>query len=147
MSMVNALVSETKPKIRRSYKFLRQALALDTSHQIHGGTKLMTMAESRKRANGDVDFIPEHRFEGQDLIPGIPNVIVAEAIWPILREGDHDSQIEIMSKMRVMSKFWCAFIDCTDLMDRHMMSKYNRVGPWRFKFAPGRFMVFSRLLE
>lgn len=120
---------------------------LGTEYQIHGGSKRVTMEQTLKRANGDVDFIPEHGFEGEEFIPGIPNVIVAEEVWPKITRGNHISEVENMLKMRLLSKFWCAFIDCTELMDRQQMLKYNKVGPWRFKEAPGRFQVFARLVS
>lgn len=143
------MASESKSHIRKMGKqdTILMATPLGTEHQIHGGSKIITMEQARKRANGDIDFIPEHGFEGQALIPRIPNLIVAEEVWPKIREGTHLFQVEEMLKMRLVSKFWCAFIDCTELMDRQQMFKYNKVGPWRFKEAPGRFRIFSRLLE
>lgn len=121
--------------------------ALGTLHQIHGGSKITTMAETRKRANGHIDFLPEHGFDGQQLIPRIPNIIVAEEIWPRIREGNHLTQVQHMLNMRLVSHFWCAFVDRSELMDRHQSLKYKKVGPWRFKYAPGRFAVFARFLE
>lgn len=148
--MDNSLVkaSERKPRIRKKNKAnISNVQALGTLYQIHGGTKIMTMEETRKRANGNIDFIPEEGFQGEELIPQIPNIIVAEVVWPRICEGNHLNQVQEMLKLRLVSKFWCAFVDCTDLMDRQQMLKFNKVGPWRFRKAPGRFMVFARLIE
>lgn len=64
----------------RTTRRKRTVQALGSEYQIHGSNKRMTMEQTRKRSNGDIDFIPEHGFEGKELIPGIPNVIVAEEV-------------------------------------------------------------------
>lgn len=148
MSMVSALDSKMKHSVYMMHKAPASKVpALGTLYQIHGGSRMITMEQTRKRANGDIDFLPEHGFDGQELLPQILNIIVAEEIWPKIREGNHLSQVKEMLKMRLVSKFWCEFVDRSELMDRHQMLKYNKVGPWRFKYAPGRFAVFARLLE
>lgn len=40
----------------------------------------MTMEQTRKGANGDVDFVPEHEFEDKELVPQILKVIVVEEV-------------------------------------------------------------------
>lgn len=90
MSMVNALASERKPRIHVKDKATSSNVqALGTLYQIHGGMKIMTMEETRKRANDNIDFIPEVGFDGEELLPQIPNVIVAEAVWPRICQGSH----------------------------------------------------------
>lgn len=79
------------------------------------------MDERRKRANENMDIVLKHGFEGQELIPHIPNIIKAKAVWPRICKGNHHNQIEEMLKMRLVSKFWCTFVDCTDLMDRQQI--------------------------
>lgn len=110
---------------------------LGTKYQIVGGSGVTSYEETRKRLNDLPDFIPERGYRGYDLrdlelIPGLPNDIVAEFVWPRIREGDNIKQVKNLLKMRLVSKFWCAFMDHSDLMDQVMMEKYNRVGPRRF---------------
>lgn len=126
--------------------------ALGTAHQIYGGSGMTSIEETRKRLNARIDFIPEYgyrgqNFKGKELIPLLPNDIVAEGVWLRICEGNDNEQVQNMLNMRLVSKFWCAFMDSTEFMDQVQMDKYNRVGPHNFRYAPTRFMVFARYLD
>lgn len=115
---------------------------LSTKYQHYGGSQIITVERRRKRVNGDVDFIPEG-FGDQELLPGITNVIVAEGIWPKIREDLNRLQVENMLRLRLVSKLWLAFIDDSEFMDKQQMQKYNKFGPVGFQAAPGRFRYFT----
>ena len=65
------------------------------------------------------EAIPERGFEGVEFIPNLPNQMVVELIWPRIskiEEGNTESHFRQALTMRCLSKFWCTFVDQTDVI-------------------------------
>jgi hypothetical protein len=69
------------------------------------------------------EAIPERRFEDSKFIPNLPNRLVLEFIWPKnFKEEKRNSQSRFQQvlTMRCLSKFWCTFVDQTNvIVDMH----------------------------
>jgi hypothetical protein len=69
------------------------------------------------------EAIPERRFEDSKFIPNLPNWLVLEFIWPKnFKEEKRNSQSHFQQAltMRCLSKFWCTFVDQTNvIVDMH----------------------------
>lgn len=115
-------------------------------YQICGGSREQTPEERLKRLNGEVDYVLERGFNGQELIPGINVDIVAETIWPLIRKDEVSNRLQelhSMLNMRLVSKFWLAFVDMSEPMhEQHML--LNRRGMDSFMAAPGRLGHLAR---
>jgi hypothetical protein len=130
----------------RSYE---GSLILQEGHryQIHGGSKSINLEDIMKGLNGEVDYIPEGPFSGQQLLSNIPVEIVAAEIWPRIRkEEDSNRLIEVknMLKMRLVSKFWLAFVDMSEFMHEQHIYLLNKRGWDSFLAAPGRLGRLAR---
>lgn len=80
---------------------------LGTKYQIIDGSGVMSYEETRKRLNDKIDFIPEHGYTGKylrglEFIPRLPSDIVAERVWPQIREGIYNEQVKHTFSLEVL---------------------------------------------
>jgi hypothetical protein len=88
------------------------------------------------------EAIPERGFQDAEFIPGLPNRLVADLIWPKIcknQDEGRDWNFREALKMRSVSKFWVTFIDQTDVvLDMHCSFILKKSTAERAA-APGRF--------
>jgi hypothetical protein len=69
------------------------------------------------------EAIPERGFEDAEFLPNLPNQLFVEYIWPKICKPEEDNKQSHFWQaltMRNLSKFWCTFVEQTDvIVDMH----------------------------